>query len=240
MLKRIEMGGFPAGLINRGCLIGNPHHTSLRQEQFLSNVCNLPRSWTRSVKQLPNGLEITPIGIRPSMADCSFPGRIDAIGCHRCHLWQVFKLVDVGLLWVHRQGNQDGVGLQVRHDFMTSWTNEVYRSHLTSCRADWQWSQCVPVSSSLQKDGSCLWGYDEFFRIIRRWSPKLLMKQAELAERSSASTIYGAKVHCLVWPSPQRRLATTSWRLQLSPCHVFLCFEHRDIWATALICVYGK
>ena len=95
MLKRIEMGGFPAGLINRGCLIGNPHHTSLRQEQFLSNVCNLPRSWTRSVKQLPNGLEITPIGIRPSMADCSFPGRIDAIGCHRCHLWQVFKLVDV-------------------------------------------------------------------------------------------------------------------------------------------------
>ena len=194
---------------------------------------NLPRSWTRSVKQLPNGSEITPIGIRPSMADCSFPGRIDAIGCLRCHLWQVFKLVDVDCSGSIGRGNQDGVGLQVRHDFMTSWTDMNRRSISKSPHELQSRLAMEPMCSSLIQSPKWWklppWGYDEFFRIIRRWSPKLLMKQAELAERSSASTVYGAKVHCLVWPSPQRRLATTSWRLQLSPCHVFLCFEHRDI-----------
>lgn len=119
---------------------------------------NLPRSWTRSVKQLPNGSEITPIGIRPSMADCSFPGRIDAIGCLRCHLWQVFKLVDVDCSGsIGRGTKMEWVCRSVMTSWLhePTWTDEVYRSHLTSCRADWQWSQCVPVSSSLQNDGSC-------------------------------------------------------------------------------------
>jgi hypothetical protein len=45
MLKRIEMGGFPAGLIDGGCLIGNPHHTSLQFAEVVDKISEAASKW---------------------------------------------------------------------------------------------------------------------------------------------------------------------------------------------------